>query len=158
MLIGSTILALFVGVPVVFVANCEDNCTSFQSIFQTVGLFIFRMFMSFTYTTFILTQFQLFPTQARGIAVQVVSSTGYLAVSMVPVVSKLVLKMFDISVISCFVFNCLIILVLSFFVPETHNNPAPDMIEELAQLEQDTKQGNYLEITGQEKVEIGTIK
>lgn len=117
------------------------------------------MFMSFTYTTFILTQFELFPTQARGIAVQVVSSTGYLAVSMVPVVSKLVLKMFEVSVISCFVFNCLIIIVLSFYVPETYNNPAPDMIEELVKEEQNTKlEENLLEASGEEKLKIGTIK
>lgn len=89
--------------------------------------------MSFTYTTFILTQFELFPTQARGIAVQVVSSTGYIAVSMVPVVSKLLLKTLDISAITCFVFNCGIILIIVCFIPETYNNPAPDMIEELSQ-------------------------
>lgn len=63
---------------------------------------------------------------------QVVSSTGYVAVSLVPVISKLVLKTLDISVISCFLFNCGIILVIGWFIPETYNNPAPDMIEELS--------------------------
>lgn len=87
------------------------------------------MAMSFTFTTYILTQFELFPTQVRGMAVQIVSSSGYIAVAMVPVVSKLLLKALNISVSQCFIFNCVVILILAYFVPETYNNPAPDMIE-----------------------------
>ena len=87
--------------------------------------------MSFTFTTFILTQFELFPTQVRGMAVQVVSATGYIAVAMIPVVSKLLLKAFNISAISCFLFNCVVIGILTYFIPETFNNPPPDVIEEL---------------------------
>lgn len=61
----------------------------------------------------------------------VVASTGYVAVSMIPVVSKLMLKTFNISVVQFYVFNCVCILILAYFVPETYNNLAPDMIEEL---------------------------
>lgn len=57
MMLGSTCLAILVGLPVVLVSNCQEDCTKFQQIFQTVGLFLFRMLMSFTFTTFILTQF-----------------------------------------------------------------------------------------------------
>ncbi len=75
------------------------------------------MAMSFTFTTYILTQFELFPTQVRGMAVQIVSSSGYVAVSMIPVVSKLLLKTYNISAVSCFLFNCVVILFLTYFIP-----------------------------------------
>ena len=50
-------------------------------------------------------------------AVQIVSSSGYVSVSMIPVVSKLVLKTYNISAISCFLFNCVVILFLTYFIP-----------------------------------------
>lgn len=127
----SVIVGVIIGIPVMFVSNCTDTCTQFQQIFQSAGLFLFRMAMSFTFTTYILTQFQLFPTQVRGMAVQVVSASGYIAVSMIPVVSKLLLKAFNISAISCFLFNCVVIAILTYFIPETFNNPPPDVIEQL---------------------------
>lgn len=70
-------------------------------------------------------------------AVQVISSTGYIAVSLIPVVSKLLLKAFNISVTQCFLFNCFVIMVLTYFIPETYNNPPPDIIEELCQEDDD---------------------
>lgn len=129
MMMISTLIGIGLCLPVAILSNCSNNCTHFQQIFQTVGLFLFRMAMSFTFTTYILTQFELFPTQVRGMAVQIVSSSGYIAVAMVPVVSKLLLKALNISVSQCFIFNCVVILILAYFVPETYNNPAPDMIE-----------------------------
>jgi hypothetical protein len=132
MLWVSVIIGILIGLPIAFVANCNETCTEFQQVFQSGGLFLFRMAMSFTFTTFILTQFELFPTQVRGMAVQIVSSSGYIAVSMIPVVSKLLLKAFNISAISCFIFNCFVILILTYFIPETYNNPPPDVIEELS--------------------------
>jgi uncharacterized membrane protein len=131
MLWASVIIGILIGLPIAFLANCTETCTEFQQYFQSGGLFLFRMAMSFTFTTFILTQFELFPTQVRGMAVQIVSSSGYIAVSMIPVVSKLLLKAFNISAISCFIFNCFVILILTYFIPETFNNPPPDVIEEL---------------------------
>lgn len=91
MIFGATTIGLIICIPVAIVTNCHDHCTPFQKVFETVGLFLFRVALSFSFTTFILTQYELFPTQVRGIAVQVVSSTGYLAVSMIPVISKLLL-------------------------------------------------------------------
>ena len=124
----ATTIGILLCLPVYFLANCKANCTPFQKVFQTLGLFLFRMAMSFSFTTFILTQFELFPTQVRDMAVQVVSSTGYVAVSMIPIVSKLLLKAFNISVTECFLFNCVVILILTYFIPETYNNPPPDII------------------------------
>ena len=117
MIFTATALGLCIGLPVAIVTNCRDDCSDFQRVFETVGLFVFRMAMSFSFTTYILTQYELFPTQVRGIAVQVVSSTGYLAVAMIPVVSKLLLRSFNISVPEFFVFNCLVILFLTYFIP-----------------------------------------
>jgi uncharacterized membrane protein len=129
MLFYSGAVGILIGIPVMFVSNCSDSCTPFQEMFQTAGLFLFRMAMSFTFTTFILTQFELFPTQVRGMAVQVISSTGYISVSLIPIVSKVLLKTFNISAISCFSFNCFIIIFLTIFIPETYQNPSPDVVE-----------------------------
>lgn len=133
----ATTIGICLCLPVYLLANCKNDCTAFQKVLQTVGMFLFRMAMSFSFTNFILTQFELFPTQVRDMAVQVVSSTGYIAVSMVPIVSKLLLKAFNISVTECFLFNCLVILVLTYFIPETYDNPPPDIIEELRQFDDD---------------------
>lgn len=57
MIFISTIIGICIGIPLIFVADCRSTCTEFQTVFQTIGLFAFRMAMSFTFTTFILTQY-----------------------------------------------------------------------------------------------------
>lgn len=43
MIFVSTAIALVVAVPIAIFANCSEECTEFQQIFQTSGLFVFRL-------------------------------------------------------------------------------------------------------------------
>lgn len=47
---------------------------------------------------------------------------------MVPIVSKWLLVVLNTSIFSVFAFNCVIMLVVTLFIVETLNNPAPDII------------------------------
>ena len=53
----ATAVGICICIPVYLVTDCKNSCSPFQKVFQTVGLFLFRMAMSFSFTTFILTQF-----------------------------------------------------------------------------------------------------
>ena len=80
-------MALICSIALIFVGgngDCEGGCPISESIGQVVLIFVFRFFISFHYTVFIVYYNELFPTQVRAVGTSLASLFGGLASTVAP--------------------------------------------------------------------------
>lgn len=113
-----------------FFFSCHENCSRGAQLFQTVGLFCFRFVTTLTYNYFCMVQYEVFPNQVRGLALQGTSIASGLAVVVVPTV-MVWSKTVGLSIMASFGLSCLLAIIFTVGLPETFGVEPPEMIEEL---------------------------
>lgn len=133
MILLAQILGLIIALPILFFASCHDSvdvCGVLTSTLQIVGLFMFRSIITIGDCFFHMSQYEMFPTQIRSIALQVGAVFTALAIVVSPLIEGFMAEM-KVSMISTFCVSCVIITLLSFKMPETFKVIAPEIIKEL---------------------------
>lgn len=110
--------------------SCNEGCSPGEELFQTVGLFCFRFLTTITYNYFCMVQYEVFPNQVRGLALQGTSIASCIAVVVVPGV-MLWSKTVGLSIMASFGLSCLLAILFTVGLPETFGVGPPEMIEEL---------------------------
>ena len=99
-------------------------------VVQTVGLTVFKFFSSISYCFFYIMQYEIFPNQIRGLAIQVVCMPSYLATVTLPQIITLC-DSASISIVFSFIACSAIVVALMALLPETFGVPPPEIIQEL---------------------------
>lgn len=56
---------------------------------QTLGIFLYRLCITVTYTFFYMIQYETYPAQILGLEIQVTSISSYLAIVFLPMIMKI---------------------------------------------------------------------
>lgn len=124
-------ICIITSAAVFFFFACTDgSCSLTTQILQTIGLMIFRFGATITYNFFYMQQYEAFPNQIRGLAMQVVSIPSYLAAVSMPQIITFC-KTSGISIVLAFVLCTIVIGAMTTCLPETFGIPPPEIIEEL---------------------------
>lgn len=124
-------ICIITSVPVFIFFSCTDgNCSLTTKIIQTAGLTLFRFAATVAYNEFYMQQYEAFPNQIRGLALQIVCMPSYFAGVTLPQIITFCERT-GISIVFTFVLCTIIIIVMMICLPETFGIPPPEIIEEL---------------------------
>lgn len=99
-----------------FFSCSSDTCSIQTQIIQSVGLSIFRFASTVAYNFFYMMQFEAFPNQIRGLAIQVVCIPAYFAAITLPQIITLCERS-GISIVFAFVVCSVIIVSTMLCLP-----------------------------------------
>lgn len=117
--------------PLFIFLSCSDGkCSEFAQILQSVGLAIFRFAATISFNFFYAQQYEAFPNQIRGLALQFICTPSYFATVTVPQIITFCART-GISIMSTFILCTVVIGIMTICLPETFGTPPPEMIEEL---------------------------
>ena len=131
-LYGSWIICIAFSFVVFLVFPCSegDRCGEIDKLAQTVGIFIYRFFATVIFNTLCTVLTELYPSQIKAIAFQVLSIGNSLTYITVPPLQTY-LESQNISVIISLVVVAVFGFILTFKIEETFGLDPPEMIEEL---------------------------
>lgn len=111
------IVCLVSSVSVFFFFACTGgNCSATAQIMQTVGITIFRFAATIAYNFFYIMQYEAFPNQIRGLAIQFVCIPSYFAAVSLPQIISFCEKT-GISIVLTFVICTIIVMVMMIGLP-----------------------------------------
>ena len=136
-------LVLLVAVPCVD----QDQCSQAEITMQTVLVGVFRFLSCYAYNLMQIYITELFPSQIKPIASQIMSITSCLSFVIIPPIQGF-FHSHHLSIFYSFALVSVAVGLIVFGLRETHNIPTPSMIEELAALtaEQKTEPDNKPEV------------
>lgn len=97
--------------------SCPDGaCTMSTQVVQTVGLTIFKFASTVSYCFFYIMQYEAFPNQIRGLAIQVVCMPSFLATVTLPQIITFC-ENSGVSIVFTFIVCSAVLVVLMIFLP-----------------------------------------